>query len=492
MHAKKKSSMLFAVLPAISLLLAGTGSAFAVTVGGCETIVAGNKYSLAIDDDGSLWAWGNNEYGQLGVGSSDWESRKLAPVKIMDGVATVSGRESHSLAVKTDGSLWTWGDNTSGQLGDGTAFSSYAPVKIMDGVVAVSAGGAHSLAIKADGSLWAWGNNSSGQLGDGTSGVANSKLTPVKIMDGAAAVSAGYLHNLAIKTDGSLWAWGNNEYGQIGDGSGSGSQNNKSAPVQIMAGAVSIAAGYGHSLAATEKGYFYVWGNADFGQLHLIRLNETEPAFNQGPVIAAANGYVAYNLIKPQLNTTVGYIADISAGYDHTLAALKNGNLQVWGWNMHGQVGNGKTNEKIHEGFSRMSDSAKIMDDVKLPDGAQLDIRVYLNGERLSFDVPPIIENGRTLVPLRAIFEALGAEVDWDQSTKTITATKGEITITMQIDNPVMTKNGVPTTLDAPPKIIDNRTLVPVRAVAESFDATVDWHNDKKYVIIKKEEMDEE
>lgn len=111
-------------------------------------------------------------------------------------------------------------------------------------------------------------------------------------------------------------------------------------------------------------------------------------------------------------------------------------------------------------------------------------IKVVLNGEQLKFDRLPITENGRTLVPLRVIFEAMGATVDWDGVTQTVTAVKGNTTVKMQIGNSIMIKNGEKIALDVPPKIINGRTLVPVRAVAESFGAKVDWDGETKTVII--------
>ena len=127
----------------------------------------------------------------------------------------MSASTSHTIATKNDGSLWAWGYNSYGQLGDGTTTNKTTPVKIMDNVVSTSAGLYHSLAIKNDGSLWAWGLNANGQLGDGTT---TNKNTPVKIMDGVISTSTGYYHSLAIKNDGSLWAWGDNFNGQLGDG----------------------------------------------------------------------------------------------------------------------------------------------------------------------------------------------------------------------------------------------------------------------------------
>ena len=175
-------------------------------------IAAGGGHSLVILDDGSLWAWGGNSFGRLGDGTT---IDRHTPVHIMDDVAAVSAGSFHTLAITTDGSLWAWGGNWDGQLGDGTTTARRTPVHIMDDVVAVSAGSWHTLAITTDGSLWAWGRNWDGQLGDGTT---IDRHTPVHIMDDVVAVSAGGSYTLAITTGGSLWAWGSNEFDQLGGG----------------------------------------------------------------------------------------------------------------------------------------------------------------------------------------------------------------------------------------------------------------------------------
>ncbi|MCL1809870.1 MAG: hypothetical protein FWG42_08945 [Clostridiales bacterium] len=220
---------------------------------GAVSAAAGWGHSLAIKTDGSLWAWGFNEFGQLGDGKSGDGIHCLKPVKIMDDVASVAAGTIHSMAIKTDGSLWTWGFNTHGQLGNGTLEMSDLPVKVMDDAAKAAAGDYHSFAIKTDGSLWAWGYNHCGQLGDGTVTVLdevrnivedNNKLVPSETMKKVSNVAAGDYYGLAVKTDGSLWAWGDNKYGQLGDGTITtyneewqiDEDNNKPSPVNIGGG----------------------------------------------------------------------------------------------------------------------------------------------------------------------------------------------------------------------------------------------------------------
>ena len=177
-----------------------------------------NSTTAVIDRDGVLWMWGD---GDLGDGVLSWNRTSNDPVRVMENVQAVSMGSDFTAALQTDGSLWTWGW---GILGNGTAYDE-TPVKVMDGVAAVSTCGDTTAVIKDDGSLWMWGSNEYGQLGTGTTGgdtVSDWGLsyqsTPVKVMDDVAAVSVSLYHTAAIKTDGSLWTWGLNDCGQLGNG----------------------------------------------------------------------------------------------------------------------------------------------------------------------------------------------------------------------------------------------------------------------------------
>ena len=195
---------------------------------GVVSVSAGADYTMAIKADGSLWAWGANDYGQLGNGTDDQRQSYANPdpVKIMDDVAAVSAGLGHTAAIRADGSLWSWGWNSHGQLGDGTTMDRNEPVWIMADVSFVAVGLRHTMAIRADGSLWAWGWNYYGQLGDGTT---TDRHEPVWIMDDVVAVD-GLLHTIAIKADGALWAWGVNSSGQLGDGT----YMERHSPVKVM------------------------------------------------------------------------------------------------------------------------------------------------------------------------------------------------------------------------------------------------------------------
>jgi alpha-tubulin suppressor-like RCC1 family protein len=211
---------------------------------------------LSLSLTGSVWAWGWNGSGQLGDGTRVAHS---SPVLVVGGHSFVEvvGGDDHSLARKADGSVWAWGWNGSGQLGDETRDSHSSPVLVVGAhsFVEVAGGYLHSLARKADGSVWAWGYNYYGQLGDGT---ADARSSPVLVVGGHSFVEVaggGYNHSLARKADGSVWAWGYNGNGELGDGT----TDHRSSPVLVVGGHsfVEVAGGGSHSLARTRS----TWGH---------------------------------------------------------------------------------------------------------------------------------------------------------------------------------------------------------------------------------------
>ena len=285
------------------------------------TVSAGIIHTMAIDTNGQLWGWGDNRFGQLGVVTTT--TRHFDPVRVpgMDNVIAVSagGRlwwgedGGYTMAIDTDGQLWGWGSNFSGQLGDGTTTSRYSPMRVpgMDNIVAVSTGKWHTMAIDADGQLWGWGRNDLGQLGDGTT---TSRYSPIKVpgMSNVIAVSANLRHTMAIDADGQLWGWGLNGHGQLGDGTWTDRHN----PIRVpgMDNVVAVSAGHYHTMAIDYTGQLWGWGSASSGRLGL--------------------GGGTYDLRPPQLNPArvpgMDNVVAVSAGWAHTRAVDSAG--QLWGW----------------------------------------------------------------------------------------------------------------------------------------------------------------
>jgi len=248
--------------------------------------------SYALTDKGEVWAWGYNGQGQLGDGTT---TTRLTPVKslISDVVAIAAGSSGipygtytivggHVLALKKDGTVWAWGLNNAGQLGDGTTTNRATPVQVanLNQVVAIAAGGmgwyrspmgGHSLALKADGTVWAWGLNNAGQLGDGTT---TNRATPVQVssLTDVVLIGAGAFHSVAVKKDGTVWAWGGNVYGELGDGTTTG----RPTPVQ-MVGTGQLAQIW---KVVSTKGRYTLLMCPESGRLHFGRLG--------GPVIATS------------------------------------------------------------------------------------------------------------------------------------------------------------------------------------------------------------
>ena len=206
------------------IMVLGVTPVFAAGVGDfneLQTISAGEFHTAVILQDGTLWTWGYNSVGQLGDGTT---VTRFAPVKVMDDVISVSAGASHTVALKADGSLWAWGSNLFGQLGDGTRVDRLTPVKVMDNVTAVLAGAYFTTAVKEGEKPWVWERTYYSSTDD--------KSSPDEKLDGIYAISVGGKHTIAIKADGTLWAWGENKYGQLGDGT----IVNKVSPVKILDG----------------------------------------------------------------------------------------------------------------------------------------------------------------------------------------------------------------------------------------------------------------
>ena len=314
------------------LLLLQTAGVHATTT--VTNIAAGFFHSLFLKSDGSLWAMGRNDSGQLGDGTFNGTNR---PEQIVssDIIAVAGGgygysdggpfiSEGHTLFIKSDGSLWAMGYNSPGQLGDGTFNTTNKPEQIVSsGVVAIAAGEIHSLFLKSDGSLWAMGLNNYGQLGDGKYYIKTNQPEQI-VSNGVTAITGGGFHSLFLKSDGSLWAMGNHQFGQLGDGTaGTSYPYGTNRPEQIVSnGVVAIAGGYAHSLFLKSDGSLWGMGANGYDQLG-------DGTFND------AN--------RPEEIVSSGVVA-IAGGGGHSLFLKSDGSLWAMGYNAYGPLGDGFTN----------------------------------------------------------------------------------------------------------------------------------------------------
>jgi alpha-tubulin suppressor-like RCC1 family protein len=280
---------------------------------GVQNISAGGAQSLFLKTDGTLYGCGYNGDGELGDGTL---TDRLFPVQIMTGVQTMSTGESHTLILRTNGTLFACGSNYYGQLGDGTRTNRLSPVQVKTGVKGIAAGGYHSLILMADGTLLSCGSNNLGQLGDSTT---KNDSIPVKIMTGIQDIAAGNSHSLILETGGSLFACGNNQFGQLGDGT----TNNQNSPMPITTAVQNIDAGGYHSLVLKTDGTLLACGSNNYGQL--------------------GDGTTNNQLTPVQVKTAVQSAA---AGENHSLILMKDGTLFVCGYNSNGQLGNGSTSNQ--------------------------------------------------------------------------------------------------------------------------------------------------
>jgi alpha-tubulin suppressor-like RCC1 family protein len=310
---------------------------------GCAIQIAtGARHTCAVRSDHTLWCWGDNYYGQLGDGTTTYRPSPVRAAALGANVAQVEANSVHTCARQLDGTLWCWGANVNGQVGDGTRISPRInPTQVSalgTSVAEALLGGeatyiGHTCARKSDGTLWCWGANSNGQIGDGTT--TSPRPSPVQVTALGTSVakihhSAGAYHTCAIKTDGTAWCWGANGEGQLGNGMTAGAEP---SPVQVAAlgtSAAEIVAGIFHTCARKTEGSLWCWGANEYGEL--------------------GDGTANSRNTPVQVTTLGTTVVEVAAGgdasvpaYDYTCARRTDGSVWCWGVNRRGQLGNGTT-----------------------------------------------------------------------------------------------------------------------------------------------------
>ncbi len=297
-------------------------------------VVAGANYTIGLRSDSRLWSWGDNALGQLGLGAIT-DRKAPTPINLFadnyfgsnyvpdESVQSIDAGPTHAVALKTSGSMYVWGDNSSGQ----SLRVALIPKKNewVDGkakYITASAGGKHTIGATTDGRVLAFGDNTFGQLGDGSK---TARTTPVYVnyLGGVVATATGYGHSLALRSDGTVWAWGDNQYGQLGV---AGSPASSSLPIQIATLAahdiIGISAGDYHSFALRRDGRVFVWGRNNMRQLGL------------GAAITADQA-------TPVIHPTLNQVTSIAGGAAHSVACVLDGSVYAWGTDVNGEVGDG-------------------------------------------------------------------------------------------------------------------------------------------------------
>lgn len=316
-------------------------------LGNVRKVESGSGHAVALLPDGTALAWGRNAFGQLGEGSTTNQLVPV-PVKELTGIKDVVPGGGQTLFLREDGTVWGCGAGFFGLLGPAHLGICPVPVQVegVEGVVSLVSGGGHALALLEDGSVWSWGRDDYGQLGDGPDpdGVPGRSLqehagraywsrplpAQIKGLAGIRTMAAGGGHSVAVLDDGSMLSWGDNDRGQLGDGTA----NHRPSPGSVpgLDGVVAAACAYHHTLALREDGTVWAFGINDRGQI-----GDGTTAHRHAPVPVGGLSDVR------ALSAAGGGGEANPGGYGHSLALLADGTVYAWGCNDHGQLGTGTT-----------------------------------------------------------------------------------------------------------------------------------------------------
>jgi alpha-tubulin suppressor-like RCC1 family protein len=342
-----------------------------IPISGMQAVLAGENHSCALTTAGAVMCWGNNDYGQLGNGTLISSATPVQVTGLVSDVIAISIGIIHSCALTGDGGVQCWGDNSEAQLGNGSTTGSNIPVAVTDlggGITAITSGAGHTCALTSGGAVKCWGYNSDGQLGNGTTTNSNIPVAVTGLSNGVSAISSGGVHSCALTT-GVMKCWGYNVYGQLGDGT----TTDSSTPVAVtglVSGIAAISSGFYHTCVLTSGGGVQCWGNNGYGQLgngsttgglspvNVSGLGMDILAISSGGfhTCALTNGggmkcwgYNGYGQLGNGSSddhlTPVDVVGlsngtvTVSGGYIHTCAVTNGSGIKCWGNNSTGQLG---------------------------------------------------------------------------------------------------------------------------------------------------------
>ena len=426
-----------------------------------KDVAVGLDHSVVLLHSGEVYTFGRSRRGQLGHGDTEEKRTPTRIEGISDAVAIAAGPYS-TFIVLANGDVYSCGRNSASLLGHSGDENAFSPKKVegIQNAVAVAASGDHALVLLENGDVYGIGSNTAGELGLGE----NSESiydSPVKIpLPGEAIdIAAGDSHSLFLLENGDVYAAGRNSYGQLG-----ADVEVRSTPYETLLSitgigpAQAVSAGPLHSMVLLENGDLYTFGRGDDGRLG----HGDEEERHRPTKVEALSG-----------------VSMIEAGRYNSMAVLENGDVYAFGDNTRGALGLGDSDDRLTperiESLSGNNALALATYRHALVLVGTPPITINIDGRQLYTDVPPTIIEGRTMVPLRAIFEALDTDVGFDADTRTITGTKGDTRIQLTLDSTESMVNDEVVSLDVPATVMDGRTLVPVRFIAESTGQDVGW-----------------
>lgn len=322
-------------------------------------VAAGGWHSLALKNDGTVWAWGENRTGSLGDASTN---SRMSPVQVrgLSEVIAVDAGGGQSVALKADGTVWTWGMNYSGELGIGTTTNRLKPVQVegLPTIIAVAAGGGYCAVLAADGTVWTWGSNDAGELGIGTKVEQHLPVRVPGLVD-IIAISAGGEMTLALDKKGNVWAWGwdydNPEMAMDGG---------SSVPVQVpgLSNVIAVSAGGAHNLVLQNNGMVWGWGASWAGQVGVI--------LDFDPTLTG-------NIPWPTRIANFQDVRTIATGAFHSMAIKSDGTLWVWGDHTSGQLGLGRRGASY---YSALPIHVPLPEDALQVDGAMYTLVLLCDG----------------------------------------------------------------------------------------------------------------